>query len=152
RDHRGVIDLAPLGPWPDAIPTVIVHGDAEHGKAAILVRALEIHKPGSLNFARPTPGGPEVQKHHLAAIILERNGTAVRALQLESGGFMTNVGGFDSGPFGDLRRARDERGDRREEDPGSQRNSHFLRAQRHVQAVRLSLPRLYPQFGLNYSR
>ena len=69
-------------------PTFIVHGNAQHREALVLVPALEVHEPGNLDLARAAPGGPEIQQHHFTAIIREANGLAVHILQRKIRGLM----------------------------------------------------------------
>ena len=67
----------------DHVPALLVHGDPDHREAPVLVLALEIDEPRDLDLARPAPGGPEVQQHHLAPVVGEPHGLAVGVLEGE---------------------------------------------------------------------
>ena len=58
--HHAVVDLRPFHVGLDDVPTIIVHRDADDGKATIAKLLFELNQHGDFRAARPAPGGPEV--------------------------------------------------------------------------------------------
>src|SRR5262249_40186971 len=61
----------------------LVHRDTDHSEPPVFILALKLHKPRDLDFARPAPGGPEIQQHDLAFVISQAHRSALRVLQRE---------------------------------------------------------------------
>src|SRR5262249_48847759 len=82
-DHHAIVDVEVLEEWFDHFPALVIHGDSKHAEAAVLVLALELHKPGNLDFAGAAPGGKEIQQYDLALVIGELYRFAVGVLEGE---------------------------------------------------------------------
>src|SRR5947209_19079530 len=65
-EHDPVVDLVLRREGRYRFPAVVIHGDAEHFKPAILVPALKIDEPGYLECTRSAPGSPEIQQTQLS--------------------------------------------------------------------------------------
>src|SRR5208337_4184379 len=55
----------------------------DHLEPLVLILPLHLLEPRNLDLARPAPRGPEIQQHHLAAIIAEVHYLAIGILQRE---------------------------------------------------------------------
>src|SRR5260370_19348240 len=64
-----VIDLAFMDVWFHHAPAIVVHGDSDHGEAAVLVGLLELDEPGNLDLARPAPSRPEVEQDYFTLVV-----------------------------------------------------------------------------------
>src|SRR6202035_5751208 len=84
--HDSVINLLLRYERIDGFPAVVIHGDAEHLEAAVLVLPLELGKPGNFDAAGTAPGGPEIQQHHFALEVGEMNQLAAGVFEGEFGG------------------------------------------------------------------
>ena len=59
--HDAIVDSHVVDERLDGVPSIVVHGDAQHGETLVFVFALEIHEPWDLDLAGAAIGGPEIQ-------------------------------------------------------------------------------------------
>lgn len=84
-EQNPIIHFAGLDVRLHGVPALVIHGYSDHRESTIAVGLVELHEPGDLDLARSAPGGPEVEKHHLAAIVAQVDGSAIAVLQREIG-------------------------------------------------------------------
>ena len=81
-DQHRVVDLELGRERPDLLGRV-VHREAQHDQAVVLVLALELDEPRDLDLARPAPGRPEVQQDDVALQRRQAHLVAVDVAQRE---------------------------------------------------------------------
>jgi len=79
--NDAIVDLHVLDVRLHHVPTILVHGNAQHGEAPILKLLFNLDEPGDLDLARPAPGGPEIEQHDFAFVIAQVDGFAVGILE-----------------------------------------------------------------------
>src|SRR5262249_41596213 len=84
-DHDAVVELVFLDVFANAVPAVVIHGNAQHRELLILEPALEIDEPGDLDLAGSAPRRPEIQQDDLAEIVGQMYGLTVGILEGEVG-------------------------------------------------------------------
>src|SRR6266545_6959148 len=98
RDRKGVgadFWVARLEQRWDALDTGrVVHADAQHHQAPVLVLAIELLQLRHLFLAGRAPGGPKVQQHRLAAKLLQLHRLAIGLSQLEVGRLFPRLGAY----------------------------------------------------------
>ena len=94
-DHDAIVDLVRGDVRAHGLPAVIVHRQAQDGKALILIFLFEFDEPGYFDFARSAPSGPKIHQHYFAAIIRKVDGIAVSILQCEVRRLLTLAFGFE---------------------------------------------------------
>src|SRR6516165_923105 len=67
----------------DGLPTIFVHGETHNPETAGAVLLLELGEPRNLSLTAVTPGRPEVQKDHFAAVAGQDQRFAVLIFQGE---------------------------------------------------------------------
>jgi hypothetical protein len=80
-DQNPVIHLQTREKRLDDFPAFIVHGDANDREPFSLMLPLKIFEPGNFDFARATPGGPEIQEHDFPSVLSEVDELAVRIFE-----------------------------------------------------------------------
>src|SRR5579864_4570813 len=63
------------------IARVVIHGHADDFEPLTLIPAVKVDKPGHLHPARCAPGSPEVQQHHLAAIVRKLDAAPIQRIE-----------------------------------------------------------------------
>ena len=66
--------------------TVFLHGHGPHYKWSLLQRLVELVHQWHFLQTGMTPGGPEIEQHHLATLVLQAQELPVKVGQLEGGG------------------------------------------------------------------
>ena len=94
-DQNPVIHLQTREKRLDDFPALIVHGDADNGEPFSLMLPLKLLEPGNFDFARTTPGGPEIQEHDFAAVVHEVDELAVRIFEGKIRRFVPLFVGFN---------------------------------------------------------
>jgi len=82
-DHHAIVDAEFLNEWFHRLPSFIVHRDAQHFEALVLILTLHLHEPRNLDTARTAPRGPEIQQYDLPFVVAEVHQLAVRVFQRE---------------------------------------------------------------------
>ena len=94
-NHNSIINFKVGHERLHSFPALIVHGNSQDFEAPILVLALHLHEPGDLDLAGSAPGCPEIQQHHLTAIVCQTDQLSVGILQGEIGRRLALLAGFD---------------------------------------------------------
>lgn len=66
-------------------PAAFVNRDSDYREMLRGICLLELREPGDFFFTTRAPGGPEIEKDHFTAIVLEGSHFAIRVLQMEFG-------------------------------------------------------------------
>jgi hypothetical protein len=77
--------------------TVLFHGYSPHHKWARLQRLIQLVHQGHFLQTGMAPGGPEIEQHHLATLVLQMQESPVKVEQLEIGGRLGLVYGPEAG-------------------------------------------------------